>query len=465
MTRSKLWRAIMFVLMVLAVSGLAVVAQGGQPPGGGPGTPPEPPGDGFRPGMPGPGGTEIAPPPVGSTYITGTGVYTLSSGSAAMSSETLTASADDQSAIIVSDGAQLNLSGMTIKTSGNTSSMDSSSFYGLNAAILAQAGSRVSITDSTIITSGTGANAVFACGAGASIDMANVDIACEAPGAHGVDATMEGTITMRDVNITTAGNGAAAAIATDRGGGTITASGGTVVTTGTKSPAIYSTGSITVSGATLRSIASEVAVIEGKNSITVNDCVMESRSNFGVFIYQSMSGDASPGTGTFTMTRGSLTAEEGPLFYSTNTDAVIKLSGAVLNCKSGVLLKAGADQWGNVGANGSNVTLIADSQKLKGDIVLDAISTSSVILKNGSLLEGAVNQTGTAKSVSVAMDSSSVWIVTADSKVSSLSDDDTSLANIRSNGYSIYYDKTQEANAWLGGRTVSLQGGGYLAPM
>lgn len=39
MTRSKLWRAIMFVLMVLAVSGLAVVAQGGQPPGGGPGTP------------------------------------------------------------------------------------------------------------------------------------------------------------------------------------------------------------------------------------------------------------------------------------------------------------------------------------------------------------------------------------------------------------------------------------------
>jgi len=76
-----------------------------------------------------------------------------------------------------------------------------------------------------------------------------------------------------------------------------------------------------------------------------------------------------------------------------------------------------------------------------------------------------VNETGTAKSVSVAMDSSSVWIVTADSKVSSLSDDDTSLANIRSNGHSIYYDKTQEANAWLGGRTVSLQGGGYLAPM
>jgi len=71
MTRSKLWRAIMFVLMVLAVSGLAVVAQGGQPPGGGPGTPPEPPGDGFRPGMPGPGGSEIAPPPARTSLAQG----------------------------------------------------------------------------------------------------------------------------------------------------------------------------------------------------------------------------------------------------------------------------------------------------------------------------------------------------------------------------------------------------------
>ncbi len=487
MKRSKLWRVATFVLVASAVVGLAVFAQGGAqggaqeqqpggrppapPPGGqqpggwGQGTPPEPPKDGFQPGTPGPGGTQPPPPSGGSTQVTGTGVYTLNSGSAARSGETLTASAEDQSAIIVSDGAQLKLAGMTIKISGNTSSMDSSSFYGLNAAILAQAGSMVSITDSTVVTSGTGANAVFACGAGASIDMTNVDIVCEASGAHGVDATMEGTIDMRDVNITTAGNGAAAAIATDRGGGTITASGGTVVTTGTKSPAIYSTGSITVSGATLRSTASEVAVIEGKNSITVNDCVMESKTNFGVFIYQSMSGDASLGTGTFTMTRGSLTAEQGPLFYSTNTDAVIKLSGAALSCKSGVLLKAGADQWGNAGANGADVTLIADSQELKGDVVLDAISTAALTLQSGSLLEGAVNRAGTAKSVSVALDSSSVWVLTADSRVSSLSDDDTSLANIRSNGHSIYYDKTQEANAWLGGRTVSLQGGGYLAPL
>ena len=199
--------------------------------------------------------------------------------------------------------------------------------------------------------------------------------------AHGVDATMEGTIDMRDVNITTAGNGAAAAIATDRGGGTITASGGTVVTTGTKSPAIYSTGSITVSGATLRSTASEVAVIEGKNSITVNDCVMESKTNFGVFIYQSMSGDASLGTGTFTMTRGSLTAEQGPLFYSTNTDAVIKLSGAALSCKSGVLLKAGADP--NVRNKNANTNAITIDSTVSRNACVSTLG-ASVALRSGT---------------------------------------------------------------------------------
>jgi len=47
----------------------------------------------------------------------------------------------------------------------------------------------------------------------------------------------------------------------------------------------------------------------------------------GVMIYQSMSGDAQGTKGTFTMTGGSLayTATDGPLFYVTNSTAVILL--------------------------------------------------------------------------------------------------------------------------------------------
>jgi hypothetical protein len=397
--------------------------------------------------------------------VTGTGLYTLKSGDAIKSNETLETSKNDQSAVIVSNGASLTLKNMSILTSGNTSSMDSSSFYGLNAAVLAQTGSKISILNSKINTTGTGANGVFACGSGASIELSNVDIQCKASGAHGVDATKEGKITMKNVNITTAGNGASAAIATDRGGGTISATGGIVITTGTKSPAIYSTGKITVNNATLKSSSSEVAVIEGKNSIIVNNCNMTSEKNYGVFIYQSMSGDAEVGSGMFTMNGGSLTVKEGPIFYSTNTVGVINLKNAIINGNSGVLLKAGADQWGNKGENGSQITLIADTQKLTGDVILDDISTAILKLKNNSELRGAINTGKTAKFISLSLDKSSTWYVTKDSYLTSITDEKSDLTNIISNGHTIYYKKSNSANSWLGGKTINLCDGGKLVPI
>lgn len=233
----------------------------------------------------------------------------------------------------------------------------------------------------------------------------------------------------------------------------------------TSSPAIYSTGNITVSNATLKSTASEIAVIEGKNTITVNNCNMLTTKNYGVFIYQSMSGDATVGSGTFTMNGGTLTATEGPLFYSTNTTGLINLKNAVLNAKSGILLKAGANQWGKSGSNGSDITLNADTQKLKGDVVLDNISTAALKLKNNSSLTGAVNTAKTAKSVSLAIDKSSSFNVTANSYLTRLTDADTTLKNINSNGHTVYYNASNSANSWLNGKTINLTGGGKLVPV
>jgi hypothetical protein len=342
--------------------------------------------------------------------------------------------------------------------------MDSSSFYGLNAAVLAETGSTISLSGTTVSTTGTGANGVFACGQGATVNLDSVKILCTASGAHGVDATNGGVLNLTNVNINTSGNGAAAAIATDRGSGTITVNGGTVITTGTKSPGIYSTGKISVTGTSITAKASEAVTIEGKNSVTANSCTFKTSKTCGVFIYQSTSGDAAVGSGSFTMTGGSLTAEEGPLFYSTNTDAVINLKGASLNAASGILLKAGADQWGTSGSNGSNVTLTADSQALSGSVVLDSISTASLALKNGSSLSGAVNSDKAAKAAVLSLDSTSTWNLTGSSCLTGLTDADSSLSNIDDNGFSIYYDSDSSANSWLNGRTITLKDGGKLIP-
>lgn len=398
------------------------------------------------------------------TTTTGTAEYSQSGGTATKSSQTITASSANESAVKVTDSGTFTLSDSTITTSGDTSSMDDSSFYGLNAAVLAESGSNITLSNTKINTTGKGANGVFSCGTGSTVNLSNVDITCINTGAHGVDATKAGVLNLNNVNITTSGDGASGAIATDRGGGTINVTGGVVTTNGTKSPGIYSTGDITVTNGTFTANKSEAVTIEGKNSVKLTDCTLASKKSYGVFIYQSFSGDAEVGSGTFTMEGGSLTASEGPMFYSTNTTGVINLKGASLSAASGILLQAKADQWGTTGSNGSTLTLNADSQNLSGSVVLDNISSATLNLKNSSSLTSNINADNTAKSVAVALDSTSTWNVTGDSYVTSITDENTDLSNIVDNGHTIYYSVSNSNNSWLNGKTITLKDGGKLIP-
>ena len=235
-------------------------------------------------------------------------------------------------------------------------------------------------------------------------------------------------------------------------------------TTGTDSPGIYSTGNITVTNALLTATGSEAAVIEGKNSITLNNTNLSGAKKSGVMLYQSFSGDAEVGTSTFNMTGGSLAAYAGPLFYATNTDAVINLKNAGLTAASGILLNAAADQWGTAGANGASVTLNANAQPLTGDVTADSISSVAVVLSNGSSLSGAIDNANTAKSASLTLDANSTWNVTGDSYLSALISSVADFSNIQDNGYDIYYDASASANSWLGGQTYYLANGGLLTP-
>ena len=371
---------------------------------------------------------------------TTTAAYRQSGGNETKSNQTYTASNTDESAVYVTGGGTLTLTNSTITTSGNTSSQENSSFYGLNAAVLAESGSAITISNSSITTSGTGANGAFATGNGASVTLANVTITATADGGHGVMATQGGAVTLTDVNIATTG-GSSAPIATDRGSGTITMKGGSMTASGQNSPCIYSTGVITVSDSTCVTDGSEVAVIEGANSIALTNTTLTSSKDgkWGVMIYQSMSGDADGARGVFDMTGGALayTAANGPLFYVTNSTGVITLNGVSVSAASGVLLNASAGNWGTSGSNGGSAIFTANGQTLTGDVVADNLSSVSVTLKSGSSLTGAINAANTAGSASLTLDSSSVWNVTADSYLACLNN---SGGTIHSNGHVVSHD-------------------------
>lgn len=452
-------------------------------PGGAPpeGAPPGPPPDGT-PAAGGPGGPGGAPPDANgggggdgasttNPVLTSTcGSYTFDGTSESSNGQSYASTAADQSSICLINGGSLTLTNPTITKTGDSSSSDNSSFYGLNAAVLAGSGSSITVSGGTITANGAGANGAFATGSGSSVTLSNVLIKASGDGAHAVMATLGGTMTLTNVDMLTT-DSHSGAIATDRGSGTLDVTGGKVTTTGADSPGIYSTGGITVTGATINAAGAESAVIEGGNTITLVDTDLSSSlaGKWGVMIYQSMSGDAEGTKGTFTMTGGSLanTATTGPLFYVNNSTGVINLNNVSVTAASGILADASANsRWGNSGSNGGNIVLTADAQALTGDITADNISTLAVTLQNGSTLKGAINNAHTAKTVRLTLDASSTWNVAADSYITSLSDaagiSGTTVTNITGNGHTVYYDAS--ASPDLGGKTYTLNGGGTLQP-
>jgi len=409
----------------------------------------------------------------------GTAVYVLSSGTATLSSPTYTTSTQDQSGICVTNyGTSLTVTNPTITTSGNTSSADNSSFYGLNAGVLAygsssstNTGGAITITGGTITTTGTGGNGIFASGKGSSITITDTVISASASNGHGIEAAMGGTITA--TNITATSKGAAGSIiATDRGGGTITVSGGTFKAYGSKSAGVYATDVITISGATIISYGAEAVVLEGASKVTITNTALTGAvgdNDRGMLLYQSTSGDASEGSSSITITGGSYTwpSTTGPAFYNTNQTTSVTLTNVTINNSSSTLITAEANSnWGTSGSNGGVLTFNASGETLTGSVVVDSISTVAISLSNSSTLQGAINNAKTAKSVSLTLDSSSSWTVTGTSYLTVLSDtagvSGTSVSNIIGNGYNVYY--LSSSNSWLGGVTYSLSGGGSLIP-
>lgn len=369
-------------------------------------------------------------------------------------SETYTSTGDDENALRV-DGATVTLKDITIeKTAGSSSNTEDGDFYGLNAGLLVLNGATATITGATVNTSVTNGNGVFSYGEGTVVNISDSTIRTTENNSGGIQTTGGGTMNAANLDVETQGN-SAAAIRSDRGGGTVKVDGGSYVTNGTGSPAIYCTADISVSDATLTANASEGVVVEGKNSVALTDCdVTGNMSNtyngdsdeniHCIMIYQSMSGDADVGEATFSAEGGSITAKTGDMFYITNTDCEITLKDVAFTLANDIFLRVEGNSssrgWGTEGANGGDVTLTADSQEFTGNILVDEISSLALTMKNGTSYEGAINPDGAGGTVDVTLDDNSTWTLTGDSYITSF-DGDTS--NITANGYHLYVNGEQ----------------------
>ena len=360
-----------------------------------------------------------------------------------VSNETIESTGTDENAALISFGANVTLDNDTItRTSADSQGGDNSSFYGVGAAVLATDGTAY-VKDGSVTTDAAGGAGLFAYDDG-TVYASGTTVETTQDTSGGVHVAGGGTLYGWDLDVETNGE-SSAAIRSDRGGGTMVLDGGNYVSNGVGSPAIYSTADIAVSNASLTANGSEAVCIEGLNSIHLYDCDLtgnmsdldQNDNTWTVILYQSMSGDSEVGNSTFQMDGGSLTSENGGVFYTTNTESTITLNNVDINYNDDneffLQCTGNTNQrgWGQSGVNGADCHFTGISQDMQGDVIWDSISDLDFYLTEGSSLTGAVVDDesyageGGEGYCNVYVSADSTWTVTGDSTVSSLENEGT----------------------------------------
>lgn len=356
-----------------------------------------------------------------------------------VSDTSLESTGTDENAALVSSGANVTFNNVDItRNSSDSTGGDNSSFYGVGAALLATEGNAY-VKGGTVTTDAAGGAGLFAYGDG-TVYAADTTIKTTQDTSGGIHAAGGGKLYAWELNVETNGE-SAAAIRSDRGGGIMVVDGGTYTSNGEGSPAVYCTADIAVKDATLTANGSEAVCIEGLNSLHLFDCdltgnmsdLSQNDSTWTVILYQSMSGDSEVGNSTFQMDGGTLTSQNGGVFYTTNTESDITLNTVDItyNNDNEYFLRCTGNNnergWGESGANGADCDFTAISQDMEGDVIWDTISQLDFYMTDGSNLTGVIIDdesfagNGGDGYCNVYVNDDSTWTVTGNSTVSTLS--------------------------------------------
>lgn len=356
-----------------------------------------------------------------------------------VSDTSLESTGTDENAALVSSGANVTFNNVDItRNSSDSTGGDNSSFYGVGAALLATEGNAY-VKGGTVTTDAAGGAGLFAYGDG-TVYAADTTIKTTQDTSGGIHAAGGGKLYAWELNVETNGE-SAAAIRSDRGGGIMVVDGGTYTSNVEGSPAVYCTADIAVKDATLTANGSEAVCIEGLNSLHLFDCdltgnmsdLSQNDSTWTVILYQSMSGDSEVGNSTFQMDGGTLTSQNGGVFYTTNTESDITLNTVDItyNNDNEYFLRCTGNNnergWGESGANGADCDFTAISQDMEGDVIWDTISQLDFYMTDGSNLTGVIIDdesfagNGGDGYCNVYVSDDSTWTVTGNSTVSTLS--------------------------------------------
>ena len=368
-----------------------------------------------------------------------------------------TASGNDQSVRAVYD-AHYTASGVTLsKSAGVSTNSEKSRTLGLNSALYG-ANAKVDLSNVSIMATAPDADGIFLAGNSTS-EIINSALVATGENSSAIGVKDNSSVSLVNTRFSSAGKNAPVMKVFE--GGKLVANGGFVVSEGANSPGIYSLGSVEINNTNISISGDSYAVqVSGNGSVTGNSAAFGGK---GIMLFNE--NEFSRNTATFTANNSNITTTSDCVFYVTNADSVINLTGNTITVpRNAVLLRALSGEYGTPDANGGHVTLNVKSQTLNGDIITDNLSSVTLNLLGGVVYRGTLNPINYTGAMNISLSADSHWSLNADSYVTVFENADTTCSNIISNGFNIIYDPSAEGNKWLEGKTIELGGGGMIKP-
>ncbi len=346
---------------------------------------------------------------------------------------TINPTKEDTSGVLIKDGASVTLRDSVItKDNGSTSIENKSLEVGLNSAMIVSYGSEAKLIGSKVENSVEYSNAIFISGQKTFLSIIDSNINTTAFKSSGVVIATSAKLEMEHSNITTKFKSSPAIIVKEKKG-EVKINNSYFETNGLASPIIKSKGNIEITNSTGSANGANFGLIEDGNVDLSNVTLIASGasdtekllpSGFNILDTTSSS--------SLTISNSSLNINAKLPYYKTATMFQIINANTKINLNN-VQLNTGSNKIATI--TNSIVTLNCDNQNLEGIIELDDTSNLEITLNNNSTYQGHIVN---GENTKIILDSSSKLILTKDTHIKELLNEDKSNNNIQFNNYKIY---------------------------
>lgn len=356
---------------------------------------------------------------------------------------------------------------------------------GVNAAINV-ANTSTLYASNVNVTTHNGAANIYTYGTGSYAYVDHAWLYSSGPNAHGLYAAGNGTVYARNVQHYSGGN-RASSFSGDSPAGYVHVRDSTAHTDGIGSAICYAVGLCNITNVIGHASRAPVTFSDGVQTALYTDSDVTAGLLAGVVSFSSSTRESGVEV-TFTNSRLTVLGDDMPAIWFGNIIGTASfVSSVVNNSASGILAIA-------------NMSLITQDfdyfagYEQSADIepailtleIQDSIVSGDLIAYNGSAIHAYLNDyahwTGaaydgynstttidnialTAATFSVSLATTANWTLTANTSLTNFTDADSTLSNVLSQGYWIFYDGSSPANDAWNNQTISLNGGGHLAPV